>query len=83
MDPLKSAITEVLKRRPWLTAREIAVELKKEGLSDASRQAVNHHLYQARALFRADGSMPPRWRSTATLDVQDFEEELPILEVRD
>ena len=48
-----------LAAHPGLTARDLVLVLKSEGL-DLKKSEVNHYLYLGRDLFRREG-YPPNW----------------------
>lgn len=52
-------IAAVLAAQPGLTARDLVLVLKSEGL-DLKKSEVNHYLYSGRDMFRREGD-PPKW----------------------
>ena len=58
-------IGAVLAAQPGLTAQDLVLVLKSEGL-DVKKSEVNHYLYSGRDMFQREGS-PPKWYLGTTI----------------
>jgi len=63
MTKLGEAVRAVLERRPWTTARQVASHLRNQGVEQATKAAVNGHLYGSPNVYvhRTDQKGRPLW----------------------
>lgn len=70
-------LMQAVSRWPGSSARELALQMRGNGLGDVTKQDINPLLYRHKDLFGSVGDTPPRWRladgsapaSTATTDL--------------
>lgn len=58
---LRVLVDEVLERKPWSSAAEVTIELRRARGMDVPRGEVNALLYRERDRYEQRGESPPRW----------------------